>query len=180
MIDLVALAGSTELLRLSPLGAGTASLCTCCSHMQATHLTGTRSLCLTCAPAFAMDEPDIDAVAQLIFLPAMDQGVLSRLVVALHTACAAAGCSVFDAPNEGAAGAARSVFGTLRAAHVDAVTRTGTDRPSELRAALRGQNIRDARRSSVESGVRVLMLGTWFAEDAGLYRRCAEDWARGR
>lgn len=176
-MDLVALARSNEPLRLSPLGDGAASICACCGHMQAKHMVGARGLCLTCAPAFAIDEPDIDTVAQLIFLPAMDQGVLSRLVAALHTACAATGHSVFDPSQEGASGAAGRVFGTLRAAHVDAIARTGTDRPSELRAALRGQSIQRAPVSNGESGLRVLMLGTWFAEDPSLYRRAARQWA---
>jgi hypothetical protein len=179
MIDVVALARTNTLLRLSSFAPAVTGLCSCCAHMPATHAIEGRDLCLTCVPAFVMDEPDIDAVAQLVFLPAMDQGVLSRMVVALHTACAAAGCSVFDAAEHGTAVAARRIFGSLRAKHVEAVARTGTDRPSELRAALRGRPPRAAPGPGVESGVRVLMLGRWFAEDPGLYRRAAQEWARG-
>lgn len=178
-MDLVHLALSRDVLRISQAEPGEGRSCGCCGQLPPAGAVASQALCLTCLPAFALDEPGIDSVGQLIWLPTMDQGVLSRLVAGLHTACARTGSTVFDGGAEGAA--ARQLFHTLRRTQSEAVVRVGTHRLSELRAALRLQrSIERQERRAEESGLRVLMLGTWFDDDPGRYQRAASEWARGR
>ncbi|MBB2164483.1 hypothetical protein HLH26_08005 [Gluconacetobacter sp. 1b LMG 1731] len=134
---------------------------------------------MTCVPAFALDEPDIDKVSALIWLPHLDQPVVSRLVTAVHTARAADSTVIPTTGPVGFAKAAHAVLDMLLAQRAAAIARIGTDRPSVLRAAgLSLNGITIPKRTGV-SALRFVALGGWFGPDNGLYQSAAAEWIRG-
>ncbi|MFT8643472.1 hypothetical protein [Gluconacetobacter sp.] len=134
---------------------------------------------MTCVPAFALDEPDIDKVSALIWLPHLDQPVVSRLVTAVHTARAADTTAIPTTDPVGFAKAAQAVLDMLLAQRAAAIARIGTDRPSVLRAAgLSLNGISIPKRTGV-SAVRSVALGGWFGPDNGLYQSAAAEWVCG-
>ena len=179
--DVMTKGASDAVLRITVLAEGKTPACSCCGHLPASGIVARDAYCLTCLPAFALDETDIDSVARVMWLPEMDQGVLSRLVTGLHTACAAQNVTMTRGTADGRAQSARGVFAELRKRESEAVARIGTDRPSELRATLRHMRATKMTSDRVgESGLRILSLGTWFATDPGCYEAAAKAWAQRR
>lgn len=138
-----------------------------------------RPLCLTCAPAFALDEPGIDDVATLIWLPHLDQGALGRCVTALHVAAKAAGHTVYDQGLSGEALSAKRAFEALLSCRLGAVEKIGTDRPSLYRSALKSLS-RNPLPEAHETGLRILMRGTWFPDNPRRYVNAVTEWAGSR
>lgn len=166
-------------LRLGPLAANAPDRCACCGHLAPAASVAGRPLCMTCVPAFALDEPDIDKVSALIWLPHLDQPVVSRLVTAVHTARAADTTANPTTDPVGFAKAAQAVLDMLLAQRAAAIARIGTDRPSVLRAAgLSLNGITIPKRTGV-SALRFVALGGWFGPDNGLYQSAAAEWICG-
>lgn len=138
-----------------------------------------RPLCLTCAPAFALDEPGIDDVATLIWLPHLDQGALGRCVTALHVAAKAAGHTVYDQGLSGEALSAKRAFEALLSCRLGALEKIGTDRPSLYRSALKSLS-RNPLPEAHETGLRILMRGTWFPDNPRRYVDAVTEWAGSR
>lgn len=138
-----------------------------------------RPLCLTCAPAFALDEPGIDDVATLIWLPHLDQGALGRCVTALHVAAKTAGHTVYDQGLSGEALSAKRAFEALLSCRLGALEKIGTDRPSLYRSGLKRLS-RNPFPEAHETGLRILMRGTWFPSNPRRYLDAAQEWAVSR
>jgi hypothetical protein len=166
-------------LTVEDLNAPMTGYCTCCEHMLAAVTVAGRSLCLTCAPAFALDEPGIDDVATLIWLPHLDQGALSRCVTALHVAARATGHTVYDQSLSGQALNAKRAFEALLSCRLGALEKIGTDRPSLYRSALKSLS-RNPLPETHETGLRILMRGTWFPDNPRRYLDAATEWAVSR
>ena len=168
-----------ERLTVEDLKAPLSGHCTCCEHMLAAVNVAGRPLCLTCAPAFALDEPGIDDVATLIWLPHLDQGALGRCVTALHVAARAAGHTVYDQALPGQALSAKRAFEALLSCRLGAVEKIGTDRPSLYRSALKSLS-RNPLPEAHETGLRILMRGTWFPDNPRRYVDAVTEWAGSR
>lgn len=153
--------------------------CTCCEYLLAAVTVAGKPLCLTCAPAFALDEPGIDDVATLIWLPHLDQGVLGRCVTALHVAARAAGHTLYDQSLSGQALSAKRAFEALLFCRLGALEKIGTDRPSLYRSALKSLS-RHPLPEAHETGLRILMRGTWFPENPRRYLEATTEWALSR
>lgn len=166
--DIIAVASSASRLLATDIASAPEAdrPCACCGFQQAPTSIGDLPLCLTCAPAFALDMPGIDQVARLIWLPHIDQGMLSQLVRALHVARLSDGQR--DRANGLAALAARSA---------EAEQRLGTCLISEFRHAVRDGGDTSRVAESVLPGIRVLALGRWFDPDADLYDVHLQRWA---
>jgi len=168
MEDLVLLARSSHgALVASALGPGEADACRCCGAAPAVLQVAGFLLCRTCVPAFALDEPGIDDIASLIWLPHVDQGVLGRIVAALHAAAGQQGLTIHDVDLRGQAALARMAFDALKAQEAGAIARIGTARPSALRTAALALDQVARRRG--ETGLRVLFNGNWFANAPDRY-----------
>ncbi len=165
-------------LRIEPLEDIQKGLCCCCGHLAAAAAVAGNALCLTCVPAYALDEPGIDDVATLIWLPHVEQGALSRCVTALHVACAAEGATIHDETLTGRSKDARRVLDALLACRAGSNERIGTDRPSLLRAAMRALQGHKPPRPEGETGLRVLTLGLWFPDHPRRYYDAAAEWAK--
>jgi len=168
-----------ERLTAEDLTAPMSGHCTCCEHMLAAVTVSGRPLCLTCAPAFALDEPGIDDVATLIWLPHLDQGALGRCVTALHVAAKAAGHTVYDQGLSGEALSAKRAFEALLSCRLGALEKIGTDRPSLYRSALKSLS-RNPFPEAHETGLRILMRGKWFPDNPRRYLDAAQEWAVSR
>lgn len=169
MQDLVRTARSPGTLMASPLGEMDETICICCQHARATVAVAGEPLCPTCLPAYALDTPHIDEIASLIWLPQCDQGVLSRLTLALHSACAQQGETISTA-STGQAGHAAAIFAELRALAGELIKRIGTAQISHLREAARKLSQAPLQRQHVASGIRVLHHGVGLPDEPDSYR----------
>jgi hypothetical protein len=170
MQDLVTLARApSHSLVPSDREPGDGAVCACCAAARAVHFVGDTPLCLTCLPAWALDAPGIDEIACLIWLPHLDQGVLSRITAALHAAAAHEGHTIHDRKLTGRPAAARLAYDALKELEGEVVQRLGSSRLSDLRqAVLRLSDSQIANRQG-ESGLRVLFSGRWFAPQPDRY-----------
>ncbi len=165
-------------LRLSTQGIRPGQGCMCCGRIDARVAVAHVVVCLTCAPAYALDEPDIETVAALIWLPQMDQGVLGRLVSAIHLARKHP--EITDVAGMGVtADHASRTFGELHALRAEARKRFGTDSPATLRRVVSRTPSPDLDARNGMSGLRILMRGTWFGTDPDFYLRTLHDQATG-
>ncbi|MBB2156629.1 hypothetical protein HLH33_09960 [Gluconacetobacter diazotrophicus] len=168
-----------DLVRLARAPSGTLTLserkpdsgtrCGCCAADHAVHLVADIPLCLTCVPAFALDEEGIDNIASIIWLPHVDQGVLSRLTAALHAVAAQEGHRVLDSNLTGWSAKASLSYKALVVRQTAAIAKMGSSRPSELRAAVLGLSEEQMDGRKGESGLRILINGTWFASHPDRY-----------
>lgn len=149
-------------LHVTPLPENPPTRCECCGHLAPFGTVAGHALCVTCLPAFALDEYDIDQVATLIWCPFFDQGTLNRLVSALHAVCAQHGTTLTASSLSGEPLAAKRVFDVLHSQHSLAFRALGTDRPSVLREA--AQTLPPGHDHAL-SGIRCLTLDTWFSEE---------------
>lgn len=165
----------TGALRLSMNPVTEGQDCVCCRNTTARLLVADIPLCPTCAPAYALDEPDIDTVAVLIWLPQMDQGVLGRLASAIYVAKTHPDA----ASGEGAARAeqANRVFLALYKLREQAQERFGTNSPAALRRIVSTTPCDDLFGRQGTSGLRILMRGQWFRTDPDFYTRTLRSWA---
>jgi intracellular multiplication protein IcmJ len=133
-------------------------------------------LCFLCCH---LERPSIDAEAALLWLPEMSQAALNVTMRMIHTELRALGEDLDDAPLRNTPkGAkidrARSALGVRRAA---ASARLGTDRPSELAAALyRLSPGAYVNRSTLLSGVRLLPRGHFYERGADVYPEIVDYW----
>ncbi|MCE2576669.1 hypothetical protein [Komagataeibacter sp. FNDCR2] len=164
-------------LRLSmnpvPEGQG----CKCCGNMSARLSVADIPLCPTCAPAYALDEPDIDTVAVLIWLPQMDQGVLGRLASAIYVAKTRP--DVANGEGSARAEQANRVFLALYKLREQAQERFGTNSPAALRRIVSNTPRHDLDGRHGTSGLRILMRGRWFSVNPEFYTRTLRLWAAG-
>ncbi|GBQ91228.1 hypothetical protein [Asaia krungthepensis] len=169
MQDLVRYARSPGTLIASRFEGPDETICTCCQHARATVSVAGKALCPTCLPAYALDTPRIDETASLIWLPHVDQGVLSRLTLALHAVCAQQGEAIGTATT-GPAGHAGAIFAELRAQAGGLIERIGTAQISHLREAARKLSQAPLQRQHVASGIRVLHHGVGLPDEPNSYR----------
>jgi len=168
MLDPVRYARADRILTAKKLAEPGTTICACCQHMPATATVGDTALCPTCLPAFALDANGIDHVASLIWLPQLEQGVLSRLVLTLHVTCARQSVTVRTAAT-GEAGIAALNFELLKIRENALVDRIGTARISEFRKACRKLDSDPVQRAHFVNGIRVLHHGKWFGDAPQLY-----------
>ncbi|GBR20276.1 MULTISPECIES: hypothetical protein [Asaia] len=168
MLDLVRYARADKELNAQKLVGPKSTICACCQHMPATATVGDTTLCPTCLPAFALDASGIDHVASLIWLPQLEQGVLSRLVLTLHVTCARQSVTVRTAAT-GEAGIAAMNFELLKRRETALVNRIGTAKISEFREACKELKIDPVQRAHFVNGIRVLHHGCWFGDAPQLY-----------
>lgn len=180
MFDLVTLARAPRgALRLEALSPADGPIeCACCQAAPAEATVAGIPLCMTCQPGIALDEPEIDNLVSIIWLPHLDQGMLSRLVAAIHMAAAREGTTVHQASLTGRTAHARAAFKGLRALESEALQRLGTTRVSEFRAAALALTESDVANRSSESGLKLLFNGSWFSAQAGRYNDMLRESAR--
>lgn len=145
----------------------TQNCCNCCGIRGVSMTVLDAQLCMVCAPAFCVDEPEIDALSTLIWLPQIDQGFLSRLLRAAYAARYVQ--SDPDPIQLAMASRANDLLTELGKLRSDAKRVTGTDQVSTIRRLAPGipQYNLFLRRKRV-SGLRILPLEPWFdmhAED---------------
>jgi|GEM_PF-2948028 len=169
MQDLVRYARSPKTLIIGRFKGPDETICVCCQHAKATVSVAGKALCPTCFPVYALDTPRIDEMASLIWLPHVDQGVLSRLVLALHSACAQQGETISTATT-GQAGHAAAIFAELRALAGGVIERIGTAQVSHLRDAAKKLRDDPLQRKYVASGIRVLHHGVGLPDEPHAYR----------
>lgn len=158
MQDLVRRARSPRTQLASSIVETDETHCTCCQHAKARWSVEGHLLCPTCVPAYALDAPSIDEVASLIWLPQVDQGVLSRFTLALHLARALEHHSVGPISSE-ASECAAATLSELRALSAGVIERIGTAQISHLREAARGLDQPPLQRAHYTCGIRVLHHG---------------------
>lgn len=168
MLDPVRYARADKLLIVEKIKEPGTTICACCQHMSATATVGDTALCPTCLPAFALDAHGIDDVASLIWLPQLEQGVLSRLVLTLHVTCARQSVTVRTAAT-GEAGIAALNFELLKMRENALVDRIGTAKISEYRKACRKLDSDPVQRAHFISGIRVLHHGNSFSDAPQFY-----------
>lgn len=118
-------------------------------------------LCIVCAPAFSVDDPDTDKFSTLVWLPQIDQGYLSRLVRSAYQAQYVPASSPPDAVER----ASRAYDTLTELENLRSVVKQmiGTDRISVLRKLIPDIPQHDLFfRLKRVSGLRVLPLGPWF------------------
>jgi len=170
MLDLVRYARSPRKLLASAFEGPAERICICCQHAKATVLVAENAVCPTCLPAYALDTPHIDEMASLIWLPQLDQGVLSRLVLALHFACAQQNETIRTATT-GLAGHAAAMFAELYAQGDGLIERIGTNQITHLREAAEKLAKDPVQRRHFTNGIRVLHHGTGLPGEPEVYRR---------
>ncbi|QEO18866.1 hypothetical protein [Acetobacter vaccinii] len=145
--------------------------CACCDFQPArTRVAGT-SLCLTCAPAYALDQDGLDHLAHLIWMPRFDQGVLSRMVRAIHAANLLAE-SVTDTAIHDQAQRGKHILDALIRTRGQARECLGIDSLTQLRKTVSSMAVREFVGRSSMTGLRVLLYRpAWFAPDVDLYRQ---------
>lgn len=165
-------AGTLIMDEITPAGS---QRCACCDLQPArTRVAGT-PLCLTCAPAYALDQNGLGALTCLIWQPRFDQGVLSRMVHAIHAATLLA-ASVPDTAIQEQAQRGQDILAELNRTRAQARACLGTDSPAELREIVSSMAFGEFIGRTSVSGVRVLLLKPdWFAPDVDLYRRDLQD-----
>lgn len=168
MLDLVRYARLKKKQIATRLEEPGTTICACCQHMPATATVGDTALCPTCLPAFALDAHGIDHVASLIWLPQLEQGVLSRLVLTLHVTCARQSVTVRTAAT-GEAGIAAMNFELLKRREDALVNRIGTTKISEFRESCKELKTDPVQRAHFVNGIRVLHHGCWFSDAPQLY-----------
>lgn len=146
---------------LKPTAEATvATECACCGLPGASIRVGDGLLCMICVPAFALDTPDIDTMAGVIWMPQMDQGVLSRLVCAAHAALRPQNTAEVQER-------ARNALDSLADLRSASRRRIGTYQPSVLReTALTVPAHSLIKRRDRLSGLRILALDAWFQTQA--------------
>lgn len=149
---------------LKPTAEATvATDCACCGLSGASTRVGGTLLCMACVPTFALDLPSIDTMAGVIWLPQMDQGVLSRLVCAAHAALRPQNTTEVQER-------AQSVLDCLADLRSASRQRIGTYQPSVLReTALAVPAHSLIKRRDRLSGLRILVLDAWFRTEASSF-----------
>lgn len=146
------------------------SICPCCGMAGVNTSVEEQKFCMVCAPAYGVDEPDVDTVSVIIWLPHLDQGLLSRLL------CSAYAARFVSSPvcTAEVVMASRSydILAELEALRSEAKRRIGTDCVSVLRKLI--PNIPQLslfQRGIHLSGLRILPLGSWFDIHAEDFRK---------
>lgn len=144
--------------------------CPCCGMTGVNTSVHDQKLCMVCAPAFALDDPDADTISTVIWLPQIDQGFLSRLIYAAYSArLVQSNSNILELDL-----AARSydVLSELESLRAEAKRIIGTDQVSVLRRLI--QHIPQYslfQRQNRPTGLRVLPLAPWFDIHAQDYRK---------
>lgn len=135
--------------------------CSCCGEMGTSVSASGAKLCIVCAPAFCVDEPDTDKVSTLIWLPQIDQGFVSRLLRSAYQARYVPASSPPAAVER--ASRAYDILTELENLRSVAKQIIGTDRISVLRKLIPEiPQYNLFLRSKRVSGLRVLPLAPWF------------------
>ena len=152
---------SSGTLTLTHEALDTQSCCSCCGIQGVSMSVSGLKFCTVCAPAYSVDEPDIDAVCALIWLPHIDQGFLSRL---LRAAYAARYVSTDPTPLQlSMASSANNLLIELEKIRSSAKRMIGTDQISVLRSvAPKIPQFNLFLRLQRVSGLRILPLEPWF------------------
>jgi hypothetical protein len=137
--------------------------------------------CVLCHLCRHLERPRIDAEAALVWLPEMSQPALNVTMREIHMQLHALGEEVHDAgrrrldtPERLRLYHARSALGARAAT---AVSRVGTDKPSELAGALcRLSPGAHANRAKLLHGVRLLPLGRFYAGNTDVYPEIVDSW----
>jgi intracellular multiplication protein IcmJ len=137
--------------------------------------------CVLCYLARHLERPRIDEEAILVWLPEMDQRILTLICREMHIELRAAQEALHDdaAPRGDAPELARLHHArqALRQRAEPAAARLGTDRPSELGEALRSlpRTVR-SRQAALLGGLRLLPRGRFFADDEDVYLSVVDAW----
>jgi len=127
--------------------------------------------CPLCALARCLDRPRIDEEAVLIWLPQMSQQAVNTVMREIHIKLRDAGELLGDDD------ALRLARAELAARASGAVSRLGTDAPSELGSALcQLPPAVYARRGALLGGLRLLPRGRLFEDGRDIYPAIVDTW----